>query len=127
MVVPITPAAKTPSVTREQGVTVIALGTEYENLSDSELDELKTVLVDAVSRAEPPLIVLNLSHLRFFGSAFIEALFRAWNQLNVRPGAKFCLSGLSSHCREVVEITHLDQLWPIFPTWEEAVEALRST
>ncbi len=119
------PSAKAPTVTSEGGVTVVTLGPEYENLEESQLETLKGSLLDVAERAEPPLVVLDLSQLRFFGSALIEALFRVWNHLKERPGGRLSLCGLTSYCREVVEITHLDQLWSIFETRDEAVRAFK--
>ena len=43
----------------------------------------------------------------------------------VRPGGRLALCGLSGYCREVVEITHLDQLWSIYETRDEAVQSLK--
>jgi anti-sigma B factor antagonist len=120
------PNARGPSVTCEEGVTVVTLGPEYENLEETELDTLKGALLEVAEKADPPLVVLDLSQLRFFGSALIEALFRAWNHLKARPGGRMSLCGLTSYCREVVEITHLDQLWSVFETRAEAVHALKS-
>jgi anti-sigma B factor antagonist len=117
--------AKAPHVVREDGITVVTLGPEYESLEETELETLKGALLDVAERADPPLVLLDLSHLRFFGSALIEALFRAWNQLKARPGGRLSLCGLTSYCREVVEITHLDQLWSIYETRAEAVQALK--
>jgi len=118
-------AVKTPSITREQGVTVIALGSEYENLNEAEIESLKGTLLDAALQADPPVVLLDLSNLKIFGSSFIEALFRMWNHVNSRPGGQMSLCGLTSYCKEVVEITHLDQLWSIFETREEALRNLR--
>jgi anti-sigma B factor antagonist len=116
---------KAPSVTREQGITVIALGPEYQNLNDAELENLKDVLLSTAAEADLPLMVLDLSRLRYFGSSFIEALICVWNKLNARPGGRMSLCGLTANCREVVGITHLDQLWSVFDTREEAVRSLR--
>jgi len=121
------PGAKAPSVASEEGVTVVTLGPEYESLEETELETLKGALLEVAERADPPLVVLDLSQLRFFGSALIEALFRAWNHLKGRPGGRLSLCGLTSYCREVVEITHLDQLWSIFETRAEAVNALKQS
>jgi anti-sigma B factor antagonist len=116
---------KAPLVTREQGVTVIALEPEHENLDDAELENLKGVLLSAAMEADLPLIVLDLSRLGYFGSTFIEALICVWKHLNARPGGRMSLCGLTANCREVVGITHLDQLWSVFDTREEAVRSLR--
>jgi anti-sigma B factor antagonist len=118
-------APKAPTITNEQGVTVIALGADYENLNDTGLEALNGMLLRTAAEAEPPLLVLDLSHLRYFGSGFIESLFRAWNVLNARPGGRLSLCGLTPYCREVVEITHLDQLWRVFETRDEAIRFVR--
>jgi anti-sigma B factor antagonist len=118
-------APKTPIITQEQGVTVVALGADYENLNESGLEALNGMLLKTAAEADPPLLVLDLSNLRFFGSGFIEALFRAWSVLNARPGGRMSLCGLTAYCREVVEITHLDQLWRVFDSRDEAVRFVR--
>ena len=105
-------------------MSVISLGPEYENLDQNVLEELRATILQVAENADPPLVVLDLSHTKFFGSAFIEILFRAWNRMNSRPGGKFCISGLTAYCAEVIEVTHLDQLWTIYKTREEAVAAL---
>ena len=118
-------APKTPTITQEQGVTVVSLGADYENLNESGLEALNGMLLKTAAEADPPLLVLDLSNLRFFGSGFIEALFRAWSVLNGRPGGRMSLCGLTAYCREVVEITHLDQLWRVFDSRDEAVRFVR--
>ncbi|MCH8830403.1 MAG: STAS domain-containing protein [Planctomycetes bacterium] len=116
---------RTPDVSQQDGVTVIALGPEYENLDEHLLDELQRSILAVVDEAKPPRIVLDLSHTQFFGSAFIEVLFRAWNRINSREGGRFSVSGLTPYCAEVVSITHLDQLWQIHKSKEEAVAAFK--
>lgn len=113
-------------VVHDEGVTVIALGMEYENLDDAVLDDLRKFILDAVAAADPPLVVLDLSHTKFFGSAFIEVLFRAWNRIEKQGGGEFCLSGLTPYCAEVIDVTHLNRLWSIYDTREEAVQALKA-
>jgi len=118
------PAARTPAVETRDGVTVIHLGPEYESLDESLLDELRGAILDVAETADPPKVVLDLSHTKFFGSAFIEIMFRAWKRVDARGGT-FALSGLTPYCAEIVEVTHLDRLWKIYPTRDEAVAALK--
>lgn len=117
-------ATRSPEVTRQNEVTIVALGPEYENLDEGVLEELRDTMLEAARTAEPPLLVLDLSHTRFFGSAFIEVLFRTWNRLNARPGGKFCICGLTPYCAEVIQVTHLDRLWHIAKTRDDAVQSL---
>ncbi len=114
------------SITKQDGVTIIALGPEYENLDDAVLEEMRKIILDGVAAADPPLVVLDLSHTKFFGSAFIEILFRAWNRIVKQEGGEFCLSGLTPYCAEIIDVTHLNQLWTIYKDRNEAVAALKA-
>lgn len=118
-------APLTPEVAVEDGVTVVTLGPQFENLDEWILDGLRETLLNVSQQADPPLVVLDLSHTKFFGSSFIEVLFRLWNRLNTRQGGQFAISGLTPYCAEVLSITHLDTLWRTFPKRDEAVRALR--
>lgn len=116
-----------PDIEQRSGVTVVSLGPEFETLDEGLVDEVSAVILDAAENAKPPLVVVDLSHTRFFGSAFIEVLFRAWNRLNSEEGGQFCVSGLQSYCREVIQVTHLDRLWTLYETADEAVAAMQPT
>ena len=103
---------------------MIELGPEFENLDEQALELLREPVLEAAQTADPPRVVLDLSHTRFFGSAFIELLFRAFSRVNERQGGVFALSGLTEYCAEVIAVTHLDRLWKIYPTRSAAVKAL---
>jgi anti-sigma B factor antagonist len=123
---PIMLAAAAPQVAIQDGVTVVSLvGAEYENLDERLLDGIRTALLDIAQTTNPPLMVLDLSHTKFFGSAFIEILFRVANRMKTR-GGKFALSGLTEYCAEVIHITHLDSLWPVLPETAAAVARLKA-
>jgi len=114
-----------PEAILDGQVTVIELGPGYQILDEQLLDTgVEDSLAEIVAQADPPLVVLDLSHVRFFGSSFIEILFRLWNNVQARPGGAFALCGLTPHCLDVLKITHLDTLWKLFATRAEAVQAL---
>jgi anti-anti-sigma factor len=115
-----------PTISTERGVTVIQLGPEYENLDVRLLEGLRIAVLEISKAADPPWVVIDLSNTKYFGSAFIEILFRLWNRMNARPGGQFAISGLTLYCAEVLKITHLDSLWKIFATRATAVDALAS-
>ena len=117
------PPCSPPEIVIQDGVTVISLGADYESLDESQLDELRELLLSAAQQAQPPWVVLDLSHTRFFGSAFIEVMFRLANRIEARKG-RFAISGLTPYCAEVLSITHLDRLWHTYPERDAAVAAL---
>lgn len=113
----------TPDIHKCGDVTVITFGPQFETLDEFTLDQVRDFVLEAAKAANPPKVVIDLSHTKFFGSSFIEVLFRVWNRIN-GAGGKFALAGLTSYCREVLEITHLDKLWPLLPNESEAVSAI---
>lgn len=106
----------------QQGDVTVCTSTELcHHIDETNVEDVGRHLMTVIQNAEPPRFVLALPTVEFFGSSFIEAMFRAWNRLNSRPAAKLVLCELQPYCREVVEVTHLDRLWPIVGTREEAV------
>lgn len=114
-------------VTSISGVTVAVFRPAFSQIDEAVVDLVSRKLIDLVETLSPPNLVLDMTHVDFFGSSFIEAMFRSWKRLQSRPNAKFALCGLKPYCREVLEVTHLDELWPIFATKEEALEQWKST
>lgn len=108
---------------KEGDVTVVVFGPGQRQLDEVGLEALQSQLVAIARDANPPRLVLDMSVTEFFGSSFIEILFKVWKQLNTQPDARFAIAGLQEYCREVLQITHLDKLWPLFPTRAEAVAA----
>lgn len=119
--------AMTPEVGVECGVTVVALGPGFQSLDEQVLDSgLRDSLLEIADEAHPPLVVLDVSHTTFFGSSFIEIVFRMWNRLRGQPGGNLALCSVTPYCREVLQVAHLDTLWRMYPTRAEAVAALSS-
>ena len=105
---------------RDGNVTVIVFGEEFKHLDEINVAEIGGKLLVLAENLSHPILVLDMHSIEFFGSSFIESLFRVWKKLNLRPSAKFGLAGLQPYCREVIEVTHLDKLWPLFDTREAA-------
>ncbi len=111
-------------VSRQRDVTIVELGPSYESLDDRVLEEIRGALLSEASRADPPLMVLDLSGTDYIGSAFMELLVRVWKRLTERGGA-MVLCGLRPFCAEVLRVTGLDRLWRVFPTQDQAVTTIK--
>lgn len=105
-------------------MTIVTFGPEYKTITDDCLPAATDTLLSAAG-AETPRVVIDLSRTEFFGSSFIEVLFRVWKRLNHR-GGRFALCHVSPYCLEVLKITHLDSLWPIRQTIPDAIAATRT-
>ena len=114
-----------PTIEIRGNVTCILLGEAFDTLDDHCLDAIRKTMLDAISSIDPPRVVVDLSHTSFFGSSFIEVLFRVWNRIIGKPGGRFTISGLTPYCREVLEVTHLDRLWELHESLDSAVASLK--
>ena len=101
----------------ENDITVVTFGPSLKHLDDTAVIECQDLLLEAAKTASPP-------HVLLFGSTFIEVIFRVWHRLNAETDGRFAICGLSDYCLEVLKVTHLDQLWAIYPSSSEAVEQM---
>jgi anti-sigma B factor antagonist len=82
-------------------------------------------LRDAIAqllRQKRKQIVLNLSGLQYIDSSGIGELARNYASV-VKQGGQVKVVGLSSKVEEVLKITQLYQVFPEFPSEEEAVKS----
>ncbi len=101
---------------------VVRLGAAYNSLAESALEQVEKFLLGAAETPDVKHLVVDLSCTQYFGSGFIESLFRAHNRMK-RKGGRFALCGLQSYPMEIVRVSKLDALWPIFATADDAVKA----
>ena len=102
---------------------VVHVGPHYDSLDEHLLDEVQNYLLACADAKETRNMVVDLSNTSFFGSGFIEVLFRAYNRIKRKAG-KFALSGLKPNPKKVILVSRLDTIWQIYSTVQEAVQGL---
>ena len=117
-------SSRKPRSIRDGEITILEFGEELEILSEDVMPAVAKAVQEA-GEAEVPQVLLDLSGVKFFGSSFIEVLYRLWKQMESRQG-RFVLSGLHPFCREVLQVTNLDKLWTIAPDRESGLALLRT-
>ncbi|MBX3441272.1 MAG: STAS domain-containing protein [Planctomyces sp.] len=117
------PTPSKPETIVLDGVTQVVFGPDYRMITEELIPAATEALLQAAS---PPTmrLVIDLRQTEFFGSSFIEILFRVWKRLKERNG-RFALLNSNPYCLEVLKVTHLDSLWPICDALEEAVAATK--
>jgi anti-sigma B factor antagonist len=110
---------------KQNGITVVVLGEQYDNLDEPTLEAAAAELLEIAQSADPPLIVVDMSRTKFFGSAFLGTLFRVWRRLTKRKG-KLAMCGASGPCADVLDVTQVNRLWNLYKTRDEAVDSLKS-
>jgi anti-sigma B factor antagonist len=110
-------------VTREQGVIIVELGPSYAALDYEAIEQCGEILLSQADLASPPHLILDMSETQFIGSSFIELLVRAWKRIKRREGwMAFC--SLQPFCREVMAVSRLDTIWPVYADRAQALKEL---
>jgi anti-sigma B factor antagonist len=125
MVVPQSnPAEGAFTIERRGELTVITGTEELERIEFGLEETVSELILKPLQREQQPQVVFDLSRVKFFGSVFLALLIRCWKLVLARGGT-MVLSGLDDRSRELLRITSLDMVWPIYQTKREAIEALQ--
>jgi anti-anti-sigma factor len=111
------------TIERHGEVTLVTASPAFENMDFSLIDQAAELML-APLRSEPvPLVVVDLSHVDYINSPFLSVLLRCWKLATVKGGL-MVLAGVSGRARDLLRVTRLDLVWPIYDSRQEAIEAL---
>jgi len=108
---------------RHGDLTIITATPALERIEFRLEEQVSELILKSLRNQENPLIVFDLSQADNFGSMFLALLIRCW-KLAVSQGGTMALSGVTERARELLRVTALDTVWPIYDSRREAIEAL---
>jgi anti-sigma B factor antagonist len=108
---------------RHGDLTVITATRALERIEFNLEEQVAELILKPLQHQENPLIVFDLSQVDNFGSMFLALLIRCW-KLAMSHGGTMALSGVTERTRELLRMTSLDIVWPIYESKREAMDAL---
>src|SRR5262245_33335385 len=117
------PADEVFTLERHGDLTIITATEALERMDFDIEEHVADMILKPLRRQENPLIVFDLSHADNFGSMFLALLIRCW-KLALSQGGTMALSGVTDRARELLRVTALDTVWPIYDSRREAIEAM---
>jgi len=123
-----TPAAADDDAFRVEqvgDVWVIVPAPRVESLQWELIEEASELLVAPFCNMEGPQVIVDLSDVDYFGSVFLSLLLRVERCVR-RSAGVMAVCGASPRARELLRITNLDTIWPIYDDRSEALSVLRS-
>lgn len=87
-------------------------------------DDVKNILHDSIKQA-PQSIVVDLSQVGLIDSSGLSALVSGL-RIAREANKDFILSGLNSHAQMIFSLTMMDKVFSVYPTADDAVNALTS-
>lgn len=106
-------------------LTVITATPALETLEFTLEEQAAALIMEPLRHQENPLVIFDLSQVDYFGSMFLALLLRCWKLVQAR-GGMMALSGVSARARELLRMTSLDIVWPLYANRREAMDALLS-
>ncbi len=120
-----TPSPDAFTIERHGDLTIIVATPQVGEIEPEMEQQVSEIIASRLREDVSPQILFDLSDVPAFGSVFLAVLLRSWKQTNARGGS-MALCGVSEHARELLRITSLDMLFPMYLTRREALEALLS-
>jgi anti-anti-sigma factor len=105
------------------GAVVVIPAENVESLRWELMEQAADVVMAPLAKLEVPMIIFDLSEVKFFGSVFLSLLLRCHKYVKSR-GGELVISGASPMARELLNVTALDTLWAIYDTRQEALDDL---
>jgi anti-sigma B factor antagonist len=106
-------------------IVIIVPSPAFELMDPGLIAEAAEMIAEPLRGRVLPLLLVDLSEVSYFGSAFLSLLLKCWNVAQAK-GGQLVLAGVQNRARELLHITSLDMVWPIYATRQEAIEALLS-
>ncbi|MBM82715.1 MAG: anti-anti-sigma factor [Planctomycetaceae bacterium] len=113
------------SLTWHGNCLVVVPASTVESISWDVIDQAADIVLAPIRSAEVPMVVFDLTGVRYFGSVFLALLLRCHKNVKA-VGGELVLCGPSEMARELLEITQLDTIWAIYDTRDEALSALQT-
>lgn len=106
-------------------VTIITASPALETIDPTVVEQAAELMLVPLRQRETPHVVVDLSRVDYFGSSFLSLLLRCW-KLSTVKGGQMVLAGVSPRARELLHVTSLDMVWPIYENRRLAIEALNA-
>lgn len=103
---------------------VVVIPAEHvETLRWDLIEQAAEIVMAPLRKTKTPMVVFDLSGVKFFGSVFLSLLLRCHKYVKTR-GGELVIAGPGPLARELLSVTSLDTLWAIYDTRKEALDAL---
>ena len=113
-------------VKRHGDIAVIVPSPQVEHLPETLLQPAAQMVLAPLKEDPPNQIIVDLSEVGYFGSAFITFLLRC-HLLVKKRGSELVLAGANPRIRELLRTTALDTLWALYDDRQEALNALNGS
>jgi anti-sigma B factor antagonist len=114
--------------TRESHGNILVLSSMINlgNLQEAEIVQDVAELLELVNQpgSVPLNLIIDLADGEYLGTALLGAIVRLWKRVAQR-GGRLALCHVSANIVQILRVTKLHAIWPIYGTRDEALSAIR--
>lgn len=104
------------------GTLIITARADLGSLQADIEGGLETV-VETLGRAAASNVVLDFANSQYFGTAMLGAMVKLWKRVCTHQG-RMALCNVSDKILEILHVTKLHAMWPIYASREDALRAI---
>jgi anti-anti-sigma factor len=104
-------------------VVVVTPMTSLGEFTFEQLAAEATNLLESLDEQMAKNIVVDFGKTDYVGSSALGFLLKLWKSVRQREG-RMALCNVSAHEHEILRLTKLDTLWPVYPSRDAALETL---
>jgi anti-anti-sigma factor len=112
------------AVERAGDALVVTPQADLRELAFPQLEAGAREVFDLLGSGAARNVVQDFRRTDYYGSTALEFFVRLWKRVRER-GGQMAFCNVSAHEQEVLRLTNLDRLWPLCPSREAALEAVR--
>ncbi len=113
------------SIEKVGDIAIVTPSPTAEKMAEELMLKATDLILDPLDQMKPNGLIFDLSEVDYVGSLFLGFLLRCHKRVK-KHGCEVVIAGASQNARELLHITGLDTLWPIYNDRKEAIQALNS-
>jgi anti-anti-sigma factor len=89
-----------------------------------EIEEEGAEILDLLESHAARSLVIDFHNTDYYGSTALSFFVKLWKRVRLN-GGRMAFCNVSPHEREILELTHLNTLWDLCSTQDEAVKQVQ--
>jgi anti-anti-sigma factor len=109
----------------QEGDTIVAVpAVDLRELDYQRIEAGARAILELLNGTGVTNVVLDFRKTDYYGSTALGFFLKLWKRVRDRKG-RMAFCNVSDHEKEILQVTSLDRLWPVCPSRNEALAAVR--
>jgi len=112
-------------IEREGDTIIVVPAVDLRELDYQRIEQGASTILDLLDGPAIRHVVLDFHKTDYYGTTALGFFLKIWKRVRTQNG-RMAFCNVSDHEQEILQVTHLVQLWPICSSRNEALKAVRA-